>query len=46
MTEAHQLRLDPDPLEPRLLSQGFRVGDLAIVQPLETAQKHAGIPIF
>jgi 2-iminobutanoate/2-iminopropanoate deaminase len=31
MTEARQIRLDPDPLEPYLLSQGFRVGDLVIV---------------
>ena len=31
MTEAQQIRLDPDPLEPYLLSQGFRVGDLVIV---------------
>lgn len=27
----HQIRLDPDPLEPYFLSQGFRVGDLIIV---------------
>jgi len=31
VTEAHQIRLDPDPLEPYFLSQGFRVGDLVIV---------------
>ena len=31
MTEAQQIRLDPDPLEPYLLSQGFRLGDLVIV---------------
>ena len=31
VTEAQQIRLDPDPLEPYLLSQGFRVGDLVIV---------------
>ena len=31
VTDAHQIRLDPDPLEPYLLSQGFRVGDLVIV---------------
>lgn len=31
MTEAHQIRLDPDPLKPYHLSQGFRVGDLVIV---------------
>ena len=30
MTDAQQIRLDPDPLEPYLLSQGFRVGDLVI----------------
>jgi reactive intermediate/imine deaminase len=27
----HQIRLDPDPLEPYFLSQGFRVGDLIFV---------------
>ena len=31
MTDAHRIVLDPDPLEPYLLSQGFRVGDLVIV---------------
>ena len=31
MTEAQQIRLDPDPLEPYLLSQGFRLGELVIV---------------
>ena len=31
MTDAHQIRLDPDPLEPYHLSQGFRVGDLVVV---------------
>ena len=31
VTEPEQIRLDPDPLEPYLLSQGFRVGDLVIV---------------
>ena len=31
MTDVQQIRLDPDPLEPYLLSQGFRVGDLVIV---------------
>jgi 2-iminobutanoate/2-iminopropanoate deaminase len=31
VTEFHQIRLFPDPLEPYLLSQGFRVGDLVIV---------------
>jgi len=29
--EVEQIRLDPDPLEPYRLSQGFRVGDLVIV---------------
>lgn len=28
--DAQQIRLDPDPLEPYRLSQGFRVGDLVI----------------
>jgi len=31
VTEARQIRLEPDPLEPYHLSQGFRVGDLVIV---------------
>ncbi len=31
MTDVHQIRVDPDPLAPYLLSQGFRVGDLVIV---------------
>ena len=31
MTDAHQIRLDPDPLEPYYLSQGFRVGELVFV---------------
>lgn len=29
--DAEQIRLDPDPLEPYRLSQGFRVGDLVFV---------------
>ena len=29
--DVEQIRLDPDPLEPYRLSQGFRVGDLVIV---------------
>jgi 2-iminobutanoate/2-iminopropanoate deaminase len=29
--DVRQIRLDPDPLEPYHLSQGFRVGDLVIV---------------
>lgn len=31
MTDAEQIRLDPDPLEPYRLSQGFRVGELVFV---------------
>ena len=31
MTNAEQIRLDPDPLEPYRLSQGFRVGDFVFV---------------
>lgn len=31
MTYARQIKLDPDPLEPYFLSQGFRVGNLVIV---------------
>ena len=31
MPDVQQIRLDPDPLEPYALSQGFRVGELVIV---------------
>src|SRR4029079_18429614 len=31
MTNGEQIRLDPDPLEPYRLSQGFRVGELVFV---------------
>jgi 2-iminobutanoate/2-iminopropanoate deaminase len=31
VTELQPITLDPDPLEPYFLSQGFRVGDLVIV---------------
>jgi reactive intermediate/imine deaminase len=31
MPDVQQIRLDPDPLEPYALSQGFRVGNLVIV---------------
>ena len=31
MTDMHQIRLDPDPLEPYYLSPGFRVGELVFV---------------
>ena len=31
MPDMQQIRVDPDPLEPYHLSQGFRVGDLVIV---------------
>jgi reactive intermediate/imine deaminase len=31
VTDAEQIRLDPDPLEPYRLSQGFRVGELVFV---------------
>ena len=40
MTDVHQIRLDPDPLEPYLLSQGFRVGDLVIVSGQAALDEH------
>ena len=43
MTEAHQIRLDPDPLEPYYLSQGFRVGDLVIVSGQAALDEHGAI---
>ncbi len=43
MTEAQQIRLDPDPLEPYLLSQGFRVGDLVIVSGQAALDEHGNI---
>ena len=43
MTEAHQIRLDPDPLEPYYLSQGFRVGDLVIVSGQAALDKYGAI---
>ena len=43
VTDAHQIRLDPDPLEPYLLSQGFRVGDLVIVSGQAALDEHGNI---
>jgi reactive intermediate/imine deaminase len=43
VTEAHQIRLDPDPLEPYYLSQGFRVGDLVIVSGQAALDKYGAI---
>ena len=40
---APQIRLDPDPLEPYLLSQGFRVGDLVIVSGQAALDEHGNI---
>ena len=40
VTDAQQIRLDPDPLEPYLLSQGFRVGDLVIVSGQAALDEH------
>ena len=36
-------RLDPDPLEPYYLSQGFRVGDLVIVSGQAALDKYGAI---
>ncbi|HEY9456587.1 MAG TPA: RidA family protein [Gaiella sp.] len=43
MTDAEQIRLDPDPLEPYYLSQGFRVGDLLIVSGQAALDEHGAI---
>ena len=43
VTDARQIRLDPDPLEPYLLSQGFRVGDLVIVSGQAALDEHGNI---
>jgi reactive intermediate/imine deaminase len=43
VTEAHQIRLDPDPLEPYLLSQGFRVGDLVVVSGQAAIDEHGAV---
>ncbi len=43
MTHVEQIRLDPDPLEPYYLSQGFRVGDLVIVSGQAALDEHGAI---
>lgn len=43
MTDPEQIRLDPDPLEPYYLSQGFRVGDLVIVSGQAALDEHGAI---
>jgi 2-iminobutanoate/2-iminopropanoate deaminase len=46
---AQQIRLEPDPLGPYLLSQGFRVGDLVIVSgqaALDDAGQVVGVGNF
>ena len=43
MTDVQQIRLDPDPLEPYLLSQGFRVGDLVIVSGQAAIDEHGQV---
>jgi reactive intermediate/imine deaminase len=43
VTEPQQIRLDPDPLEPYHLSQGFRVGDLVIVSGQAALDEHGSI---
>ena len=40
MTDARRIRLDPDPLEPYFLSQGFRVGDLVVVSGQAALDEH------
>ena len=43
MTDVRQIRLGPDPLEPYLLSQGFRVGDLVIVSGQAALDEHGNV---
>ena len=43
MTKVEQIRLDPDPFEPYLLSQGFRVGDLVFVSGQAAIDEHGNI---
>lgn len=43
MTDMHQIQLDPDPLEPYFLSQGFRVGDLIIVSGQAALDEHGNL---
>jgi 2-iminobutanoate/2-iminopropanoate deaminase len=43
VTRVEQIRLDPDPLEPYYLSQGFRVGDLVIVSGQAALDEHGAI---
>ena len=43
VTDVHQIRLDPDPLEPYLLSQGFRVGSLVIVSGQAALDEHGQV---
>jgi 2-iminobutanoate/2-iminopropanoate deaminase len=38
--DVQQIRLDPDPLEPYRLSQGFRVGELVIVSGQAAIDEH------
>jgi 2-iminobutanoate/2-iminopropanoate deaminase len=41
--DVRQIRLDPDPLEPYLLSQGFRVGDLVVVSGQAALDEHGRV---
>jgi len=43
VTKVEQIRLDPDPFEPYLLSQGFRVGDLVFVSGQAAIDEHGNI---
>jgi 2-iminobutanoate/2-iminopropanoate deaminase len=41
--DVRQIRLDPDPLKPYLLSQGFRVGDLVVVSGQAALDEHGRV---
>ena len=42
-SDAQQIRLDPDPLEPYRLSQGFRVGELVITSGQAAIDEQGGL---
>jgi len=41
--DVHQITTDPDPLEPYLISQGFRVGDLVYTSGQAAIDEHGSL---
>ena len=41
--DVHQIATDPDPLEPYLISQGFRVGDLVYTSGQAAIDEHGSL---